>query len=184
MSTKIMLGVRRLADPRTWFHVLRVVNSYGYTHVEQRRLMTVGPDLHMAPSVSLCNAERITLGRSVYVGERSALWAGDSTGRISLGDDCLLGPEVFVTASNYGTTWGSPVQQQQKRERDVVIGKQVWLGVRVTVVAGVTIGDGAIVGAGAVVTRDIPAGAIAVGTPATVVGYRDGAPQHAAVAPV
>lgn len=183
MLTKLTAAVLRLVDPRTWFHVLKLVNLHVYTHVEQRRLLTAGPDLHMAPSVSLCNADRITLGRSVYVGDRSALWAGDSTGRIVLGDGCLLAPDVFITASNYGTRWGSHVMQQPKRERDVVIGKEVWLGVRVTVVPGVTIGDGAIVGAGSVVTHDVPAGAIAVGAPARVVGYRDGAPQQPVLAP-
>ena len=34
---------------------------------------------------------------------------------------------------------------------------------------GVTIGDDAVVGAGAVVTRDLPAGAVAVGNPAKVI---------------
>lgn len=177
MLNQLALAVRRLVDPRTWVHVLRLVNLHVYTHVEQRRLLDVGPDLHMAPSVSLCNASRITLGRSVYVGDRSSLWAGDTTGRIVMGDGCLLGPEVFVTASDYGTRWGTHVMQQPKRERDVVLGDEVWLGARVTVVAGVTIGDGAIVGAASVVTRDVPAGAIAVGAPARVVGWREGAPR-------
>jgi acetyltransferase-like isoleucine patch superfamily enzyme len=127
--------------------------------------------------VSLRNAQRIELGREVHVGERSALWAGDTRGRIVLGDHALLGPEVFISASNYSTAWGTPVMHQDRIERDVVIGSDVWLGVRVTVTAGVTIGDGAIVGAGSVVTKDVPAGAIAVGAPARVVGYRAGAPR-------
>ena len=42
----------------------------------------------------------------------------------------------------------------------VVIGKNVWLGARVTIVPGVTIGDGAVVGAGAVVTKDVPPRAV------------------------
>jgi acetyltransferase-like isoleucine patch superfamily enzyme len=40
----------------------------------------------------------------------------------------------------------------------------------------VTIGDDTVVGAGAVVTRDLPAGVIAVGTPARIlreIGERD-----------
>lgn len=34
-----------------------------------------------------------------------------------------------------------------------------------TILGGVTIGEGAVIGAGSVVTRDIPAGVIAVGNP-------------------
>jgi acetyltransferase-like isoleucine patch superfamily enzyme len=40
------------------------------------------------------------------------------------------------------------------------------------VVAGVEIGDGCIIGASSVVTRSIPAGSIAVGNPARIVGQR------------
>lgn len=170
-------AVLRLLDPRLWAHLLKIANFYAYAHVEQRRRLTAGPGLRMSPSVSLRNAERITLGREVHIGERCALWAGDSAGRITLGDNALLGPEVYISASNYGTTWGRPVMHQDKAERDVVIGRDVWLGVRVIVTAGVTVGEGAVVGAGAVVTRDIPAGAIAVGVPARVVGWREGAPR-------
>jgi acetyltransferase-like isoleucine patch superfamily enzyme len=42
----------------------------------------------------------------------------------------------------------------------------------------VTIGDGAIVGAGAVVAKSLPAGCVAVGTPARVVGWRGGVPPE------
>jgi maltose O-acetyltransferase len=45
----------------------------------------------------------------------------------------------------------------------------VWLGGSVTICPGVTIGDDAIIGAGSVVTRDIPAGMVAVGNPCRVV---------------
>jgi maltose O-acetyltransferase len=45
----------------------------------------------------------------------------------------------------------------------------VWLGGGVAVCPGVTIGADTVVGAGAVVTRDLPAGVVAVGNPARVV---------------
>lgn len=55
------------------------------------------------------------------------------------------------------------------RGEPVTIGDRVWLGGDVKILAGVTIGDGAIVGTGSVVTKDIPAGVVALGNPCRVV---------------
>lgn len=165
----------RMLDPRLLAHLGKVARFYSYAHVEPRRRLTAGPGLRMSPTASLRNGERITLGAGVHVGERCYLWAGDTSGRIRLGDDVLLAPEVFITASNYGTVAGRRVMSQPKREADVTIGDDVWLGARVVVLPGVTIGDGAIVGACSVVTKDVPPNAIAVGVPARVVAWREGA---------
>lgn len=57
--------------------------------------------------------------------------------------------------------------------KDVIIGKCVWFGNKVTVVGNVTIGDGAIIAAGSVVVKDVPRCAIVGGNPAKVIKYRD-----------
>ncbi len=48
----------------------------------------------------------------------------------------------------------------------VMIGREVYLGAACTVLPTLSVGDRATVGAGAVVTRDVPAGAVVVGSPA------------------
>jgi acetyltransferase-like isoleucine patch superfamily enzyme len=161
-----------LVDPRAWSQLFRLVHYYNYDHVRPRRAADIGQGVRMAPNVSMRNGERIKIGDYSHVGARSALWAGDTIGRITLGRYALLGPEVFITVSNYQTERGTPVMNQRRVERSVVIGDDVWLGARVVVVAGVEIGDGCIIGASSVVTRSIPAGSIAVGNPARVVGRR------------
>jgi acetyltransferase-like isoleucine patch superfamily enzyme len=84
-----------------------------------------------------------------------------------------LGPEVFVTASDYGLSPDAKIAEQERNERDVTIGNDVWLGARVFVGAGVTIGDGCVVSAGSVVTKSLPAGSVAVGNPARIVRRRE-----------
>ena len=160
-----------LTDLRVLLHVPRLLHYYGYSHVAPRRAATIGAGVAMAPNASLRNGANITIGAGAHVGERCLLWAGERA-RITLGEKALLGPEVFVTVANYRTEPGVPVVDQAREEADVVIGAGTWLGARVVVLPGVTVGDGAVVGAGAVVTRDVPAGAIAVGVPARVVGWR------------
>lgn len=165
-------GVLTIIDPRIYLHGLRVLHFYGYAHVAQVRLLTRGADVSFAPNVSFRNAERITIGAGTHIGEYSTIWAGDSVGRIVLGEKCLLAPRVTLTASNYGIAPGIPVMDQPKIEQDIIVGAGAWLGANVVVLAGVTIGAGAIVAAGAVVTKDVPEDAIVGGVPAKVIGSR------------
>jgi acetyltransferase-like isoleucine patch superfamily enzyme len=165
--------IASVLDPRAWIGLLRLVHFYNYSHVAPRRTIRLGPGARLSPTASFRNPSRIEIGARSHIGEGCALWAGNSVGSIVIGSDTLLAPQVFVTASDYGTAASKLLMHQQKRERDVCIGDDVWLGAKVIVVAGVTIGDGCVVGAGSVVTRSLPPGTVAAGIPARVIRSRD-----------
>lgn len=166
-------ALRSFADPMTYFQVVRLLHYYSYSHVRPRRHVTMGEGATLAPNVSLRNGERISIGRGSKIGERAYIWAGDSSSTVTIGQDCRFGPEVFVTASDYGLAPDAKIAEQERNERDVVIGNDVWLGARVFVGAGVTIGDGSVVSAGSVVTKSLPPGSVAVGNPARIVRRRE-----------
>ena len=176
--SKSISAALSILDPRSYLHLLRLVHFYHYSHVRERGKIRAGRGAGIAPNVSFRNGERITLGLACQLGERCCLWAGDSVGRIFLGDNVLLAPEVFITASDFRFEAGTLIRHQTKNERDIRIGNDVWLGARVIVTAGVTIGEGCVIGAGAVVTKDLPPGSIAVGVPANVIGRRESTPSH------
>lgn len=169
---RVITALFSLIDPRNYLHLFKLVNYYRYSHVEPRRAITIGKDSAIAPNVSFRNGERITIGRGTHIGEHSYLWAGNDSGKIIIGDNVSLAPEVFITASDYQFKKGLTFRDQPKRERDVTIGNDVWLGTGVVITAGVNIADGCIVGAGAVVTKDLEENVIAVGVPARVVSVR------------
>jgi len=164
--------VGSVIDPRNYVHILRVIHYYGYSHVRQRRHASIGEGSRMAPNVSLRNGDRIKIGCHCHIGDHCYLWAGDSSATIVLGNDVSLGPGVFITASNYQYKSGNRFRDQPRHEQDVRVGDDVWLGTRAIVTAGVSIGAGCIIGAGAVVTKDLPAGSVAVGVPARIIGVR------------
>jgi acetyltransferase-like isoleucine patch superfamily enzyme len=166
-------ALRSFVDPMTYFQLVRILHYYSYSHVRPRRRLTMGEGATIAPNVSLRNGERISIGSRTRIGERAYIWAGDASGRITIGADCRFGPEVFVTASDYGLSPDAKITEQERNERDVVIGSDVWLGARVFVGAGVTIGDGCVVSAGSVVTKSLPPGSVAVGNPARIVRRRE-----------
>ena len=61
--------------------------------------------------------------------------------------------------------------ERKNEYRDTFVKKGATLGANCTIVCGVTIGAFAFVGAGAVVTRDVPAYALMVGSPARQIGW-------------
>ena len=176
MLTRIRRSIASLLDPRIYLQAFRLLHYWNYAHVTPRRKARIGPDVALAPNVSLRFGERIEIGARAHVGENCALWAGSKNGRIVIGEDALFGPRVYITASNYDYQAGSPVMRQPRIESDVRIGADVWLGAGVIVLPGVTIGAGSIVAAASVVTRDLPEGVVAAGIPARIVKMRDGTP--------
>ena len=55
--------------------------------------------------------------------------------------------------------------------KPVIIGNNVFIGMRCIIMKGVTIGDNAVIGAGSIVTKDIPANCVAAGVPCKVIKY-------------
>lgn len=88
--------------------------------------------------------------------------------RVTIGDDVQIGPYVQLLTATHPLEPG-PRRAKWEAGEPIAIGDNVWLGGGVVVCPGVTIGDDTVVGAGAVVTRDLPAGVLAVGAPARVV---------------
>jgi phosphonate metabolism protein (transferase hexapeptide repeat family) len=61
---------------------------------------------------------------------------------------------------------------EERRQDQVIIGHDVWIGHRVIVLPGVSVGDGAVLAAGAVVTRDVAPYTIVGGVPARLIRER------------
>ena len=111
------------------------------------------------------------VGRRVYVGMYCCL------GDVTLGDDVLIGSHVSII--NGGGQHGIerldiPVREQPGEWPRVTVGEDSWIGDRAVVLANV--GKHCVIGAGAVVCSPIPDYAVALGVPARVIRYRNGAP--------
>jgi acetyltransferase-like isoleucine patch superfamily enzyme len=114
------------------------------------------------------------LGRKVYVG------AFCSLGDVTLEDDVLIASHVSVmngSSQHRIDRLDIPVREQAGTWPRVTIGRDSWIGERAIVMADV--GQHCVIAAGSVVTRPLPDYAIAVGSPAKVVRFRDGRPVSA-----
>lgn len=81
---------------------------------------------------------------------------------ISIGDNSIIGYNATVLTHEFLI--------REYRKGRVEIGRNVVIGNNTVILPGVSIGDGAVVGACSLVNKDIPAGVLAAGVPARIIG--------------
>ena len=136
--------------------------------------------------------KEVYLGKDVrFIGDISDLSIGDYTyingayiydgvhiGKCcSMGFDICLGPgeHYLDRLSTYpvpirvlGMSWDNVFP----KNKETVIGNDVWIGHGAVVLGGVSVGDGAVIAAGSVVTKDVAPYSVVAGVPAKVVRER------------
>lgn len=120
-------------------------------------------NLHIEPPFYCDYGEFIYAGENVFINYGAVILDG---GTVTIGANTLLAPGVHIYTARH------PLDIADRREwedsQPVVIGRDCWIGGRVTILPGVTIGDRSVIGAGSVVTKNIPSDSLAVGNPARV----------------
>jgi len=86
-----------------------------------------------------------------------------------LGDDCMLAADTSIRTSDLHGIGDVGTNRWLNPPAAVLIEPHVWIGHGAMIAKGVTIGHDSVIGARALVTREIPSGSIAAGTPAKVI---------------
>ena len=130
----------------------------------QERLAEVGDGAVIRPPFHCDYGYNIRLGAGAFLNFNCVVL---DVVEVTIGAGTQIGPAVQIYAADHprdasqrcaGAEFGRPIH----------IGRNVWIGGGAIILPGVVIGDDAMIGAGSVVTRDVPAGAIAVGSPARI----------------
>ncbi|GAA1362110.1 sugar O-acetyltransferase [Streptomyces beijiangensis] len=158
------------ADTVRRIGLLDAYNAAGTTGPERAKILgellgSAGDDVRIRPPFHCDFGYRISIGPRTFVNFNAVFL---DTGAVTIGADCQIGPNVQLLTPVH------PLDAERRRagwekSEPVTLGDNLWLGGGVIVCPGVTIGDNTVVGAGSVVTRDLPAGVLAVGNPARVI---------------
>jgi maltose O-acetyltransferase len=136
---------------------------------ERRRLLqelfgSGGDTVRMEPPFHCDYGSNVHLGTRVFFNFNCVVL---DVCEVRIGDFTLIGPGVQIMTSLH------PLDAALRRERELgkpsQIGSDVWVGGGAQILAGVRIGSRSVIGAGSVVTRDVPAGVLAVGNPCRVI---------------
>ena len=146
-------------------------NATSVTEAEERQALLHRLLGHLGEGAEIMPPLQCDYGYPISLGARSFI----NYGAIVL--DCAavtIGAEVWIATGVQLLTATHPLDAGPRRAgwesaAPITIEDGAWLGAGVIVCPGVTIGENTVVGAGSIVTRDIPAGVLAVGNPARVV---------------
>lgn len=144
-------------------------------------VIEIGDDLHM---VSSARRSAITLfsrcSLTTFANARIEIGAGvglngttiTSKKRVVIGDKTMIAPNVIIVDSDFHAQWPPEARFTSSTaadDQEVVIGRNVWIGMNTVVLKGSRIGDNSIVGACSLVSGEIPANVVAGGNPARVI---------------
>ncbi len=151
--------------------LLHRFNATGPGDLEERQTLLgqlfarFEPGAILKPSFRCDYGFNISIGRNTFVNYDCVFL---DCNRITLGDDVQVGPSVQIYTATHPT---DPEIRRSGLESalPVWVRDNVWIGGGAILCPGVTIGENTVVGAGSVVTRDLPAGVVAVGNPCRVI---------------
>ena len=138
---RVLVPFRELVELQTRQGLVRWINL-------------IHPMAWVSPSVKLevdiFVGANSSIGANSFIGSHARINRNVSIGHdVSIGEGVELGPCTAISSG-------------------VNVGNWSFIGAGAVVLNGIQIGEGAVVGAGSVVTRDVPSGAVVVGSPARV----------------
>lgn len=111
----------------------------------------------------------IRLGDNVGIGEYCYL---GGAGGLEIGDNTIVGQYFSCHPEDHNFACRDKlIRDQGVRRKGIVIGKNCWIGSKVTVLDGTNIGDGCVLAAGAVIKGDFPDHCVIGGCPAKIIKY-------------
>jgi acetyltransferase-like isoleucine patch superfamily enzyme len=134
--------------------------------------VSMGFHTHIDLTGSLKNlAKGMIVGNNVGLGSHGHY--GSGVGGLEIGDDTIIGNYVSFHPENHNySDLSIPIRLQGVSGKGIKIGKNCWIGAKVTFIDGACLADGCIVAAGAVVNGIFPENSIIGGIPAKIIKNR------------
>ena len=164
------------AQKITWGKFLKLgsyvkINAMGTGKVLLGNAVSIGDYSRLIIGTSLNQlGSFIKIGNYVGMGEFAYIGGG---GGVEIGDDCIIGQYFSVHPENHHfSKTDIEIRRQGVSRKGITIGKDCWIGSKVTVLDGVRLGDHCVIAAGSVVTQSFPPYSIIAGVPAKMIKTR------------
>ncbi|MFY8327049.1 acyltransferase [Pseudoalteromonas sp. ZZD1] len=148
-----------------------LVNCTGENGIKIGSSSSIGRFSSLSVSGSISDLGKgIIIGNNVGIGDFAHI---GGAGGVEIGSDTIVGHNFSVHPENHNISdLDKPIRLQGVNRKGIVVGRNCWIGAKVTLLDGCSIGEGCVVAAGSVVRGNYPDNVIIAGVPAKIIKTR------------
>jgi maltose O-acetyltransferase len=163
-------SLRKLFYSKYWGHKNFVIPDN--VTIYDIKKIKIGQFFRVCPDVKLCTEGKgsIIIGDNFFANYNTFIYSRNNV--ITIGNDCLIGPDVLIINNNHAMKSGQLIREQECITAAIIIGNDVWIGAKAVILPGVTIGDGAVIAAGSIVNKNVDKNTVVGGIPARLIKTR------------
>lgn len=124
---------------------------------------SIGDDVRIKSGVIIDFPERLIIGDRVSIQQRCFF---SCYGGLTIGCDVSIAHDTSIVTSSHPTDATGKIREAPLISSPVVIGSNVWIGMKAMVLGGSLVGNNVVIGAGSLVNSKISDNSIAFGVPA------------------
>jgi len=142
-----------------------------YFHfIYKKNLKGLGTCVRFNGISTISGLDKIVIGNNVHIGNNAHI---KGHGGLVIGDNTHISRNLVLYTVNHDYHGSRLPYDSNELGREVIIEKNVWIGMNVVILPGTHIQEGAIIGAGAVVAGTVPKLGIYGATTGSILKYRD-----------
>ena len=190
-----ILGLTRDIVKCIYLGIIQLLTRLAYIEREFPSSISLWARLDVIPRAEHHERHRLSVGKNALIEGLCAIctWHGDVIlqdgasigigsivmGPVLIGEGSACSQKCFITGqSHHYEDISKNFLRQGVETRQVVIGKNVWIGANSVILPGVKIGDNSVIGAGSTITEDVPACSVVAGNPAKIIKQYDSESKH------
>lgn len=143
----------------------------------KKSMGSCGKNVTIKPSTSIfCGIENFYFADDVNIARYALIYS--TIAKVYIEEKVVIAPYLKIITGNHRFdkighfVFDADYEKSADDDKDVIIERDCWFGINVTILSGVNIGRGTIIAAGALVTKSCPPYSIIGGSPARILKYR------------
>lgn len=134
--------------------------------------VVVGKNVTFYSGVILWGEGKIKIGCRTKIGDNTIIYSNIND-EVRIGDDVNIAANCYIINMEHSIKKDMPVNLQKNISQPLEIGDDCWIATQCVVAMGAKMNSGSVLGANSYLDKELPENAVAVGSPAKIIKYRN-----------